>query len=835
VSTSGVIDNLAAQASSVDLMVGLGSADTSAAGTKSGTATISLESDGTGTSGIAGNVGLGTQTVNVTGAVYRLAQGDTTPLTVSFANRHVGDSANQALTIQNLAANDGYSESLNAGFGTPTGTGVTTNGGSVSLLAAQDSNNVAMAVGIDTTTAGAKSGTVAVNYQSDGTGTSGLTAIGAGSQTVSVAGNVYRLASAQIDNPAAFSFGNVHVGDTVTQTLSITNAVVNDGFSEKLDASFGSSSDVRITTSGSIGLLGAGATDSTSMVIGVNTAAAGSVNGAATVLFASNGEGTSGLGITVLPSQDVVVSAAIVEGAVFRLANAAVQTGQPVDFGNVRIGTAVAEQALSIKNDVPDDGFSEKLNASANGTTGGVTASGSFNLLAAQGVNSTDILVGLSTSVAGDRSGTATINFVSDGEGTSGLGQTPLPSQNVQVTGAVYRLANPVLNTANVTLAARVGDSSPQVGVSVTNSSPDMYTEGLKAGFASTPAGFIGSAVIANLAAGGTDASTLQVALATATSGTFGGNAVVDFVSTGADTTGAADIGVGSANVNLTGKVYTPAVGQVLTSPVNFGIVHVGDVVAAKAVAVQNAAAVTALNDTLAASFGAVAGPFSGSGSVSGLGAGASSSALSVALSTAGAGVFSTSAGVNFLSQNPEMADLALAAGTVELLAQVNNYADADLLKTDGAGSLSGGVTAYTLDFGNVVLDSALRTASLAVLNAVLGPADLLAGMFDLTGADGDFSLTGFTAFSGVVAGASFGGLSVGFDPTALGRFSDQVVLAWYGSNAGGYTEVEDPQFVTLLITGNVVTGQTVPEPSILVLFLTAGGALLVAGRRRRR
>ena len=41
------------------------------AGAKSGTATIGLESDGTGTSGIAGNVALGTQTVNVTGNVYR--------------------------------------------------------------------------------------------------------------------------------------------------------------------------------------------------------------------------------------------------------------------------------------------------------------------------------------------------------------------------------------------------------------------------------------------------------------------------------------------------------------------------------------------------------------------------------------------------------------------------------------------------------------------------------------------------------------------------------------------------------------------------------------------
>ena len=174
-----------------------------------------------------------------------------------------------------------------------------------------------MAVGIDTSTAGAKAGTVAVNYQSDGTGTSGFAAIGAGSQTVNVSGDVYRLASAQIDNAGSFSFGNVHVGDTVSQALSITNDVVADGFSEKLNASFGSTSDGRILTSGSISLLGAGVTDTTSMVIGVNTAAAGVVNGTATVNFASDGTGTSGLGITALSSQDVSVSATI-QGGVYR-------------------------------------------------------------------------------------------------------------------------------------------------------------------------------------------------------------------------------------------------------------------------------------------------------------------------------------------------------------------------------------------------------------------------------------------------------------------------------------------------------------------------------------
>ena len=61
-----------------------------------------------------------------------------------------------------------------------------------------------MSVGVNTTSAGAKTGTVTLAYQTDGTGNgnSGLAAIAAGSQTVNVSGNVYRLATANDDADA---------------------------------------------------------------------------------------------------------------------------------------------------------------------------------------------------------------------------------------------------------------------------------------------------------------------------------------------------------------------------------------------------------------------------------------------------------------------------------------------------------------------------------------------------------------------------------------------------------------------------------------------------------
>ncbi len=820
----GSVNLLAAGATnSAAMSVGI---DTSSVGAKSGSVTLNYQSDGTGTSGLAA-IAAGSQTINVSGAVYRTAQGDTNPLAVNFNNMHVGDSANQALTIQNLAANDGFSEKLNASFGATTGA-ATNNSGSVGLLAAGGSNNTNMAVGLNTSSAGAKSGTVAVSYQSDGTGTSGLSAIGAGGQSVSIIGNVYRLA--QANTLGAINFGNVHVGDSVSQALTIQNTAANDGFSEKLDASFGGSSDSRITNNGgSISLLGAGATDAASMTVGLNTSLAGSVSGTTTVKFNSNGSGTSGLGITALPSQDVAVTGVI--GNVYRLASASAATPNPVSFGNVRVGTAT-DQALTIQNTAANDGFSEKLDASIGGASTGVTASGTFNLLAAQSTDSSSLHVGIDTSTAGAKSGSATITLNSDGTGTSGLGITALPSQTVNVSGNVYRLASPTLNTSNVTLVARVGDSAPSANVSVTNSSPDAYTEGLKASIGPATTPFTSGGSIANLAAQGTDASSLHVGLNTVAAGASASTATVNFTSTGAGTDNAADLSVGSAVVNLVGKVYQQAVAQVNTVAVNFGIVHVGDNNVSQAVSVTNAAPVAGLNDVLKGSLAGAGGVFSTSGTLgtTGVAAGATdNSSLKVALNTATAGIFSGSTTGNFVSHDADLADLVLNGIPVSLTAQVNNYANADIIDAGGAGALSRNGNVFTLDFGHVHQGSGTLSADLAVLNDVSGPADLLSGFFDLTGAN-DYTFNGFNPFTDLAAGISQGGYDISFDTGVLGNFSDSIVLSANGSNASGYSG--DLSQITLLIQGDVIANTTtVPEPATLFLFALGLVGILVVRR----
>jgi hypothetical protein len=806
--------------------------DTTSAGAKTGNLTLDYQTAGAvaGVSNGLGTASVGNQVVTVSGDVYRLAQGAATPTPIVFANRHVDDSASQLLTVQNTATADGFSEKLNASISS-NGAPVTASG-NFNLLAAQDSNTTALQVGIDTSSAGAKSGSATISYASDGTGTSGLVAIAAGSQTINVSGDVYRLASA--NNLGTISFGNVHVGTVVEQALSISNTAASDGFSEKLTASFGDTSDARITTSGGVSLLAAGSTDNSSMIVGLNTSAAGNVSGTQVINFASDGTGTSGLGITALASQTIGVSGDITtSGSVFRLASASPATPNPVNFGALRINST-AEQTLSITNTATDDGFSEKLNASISSNAAPVTASGAFNLLAAQATNGSALRVGIDTSSAGAKSGSATIALVSDGDGTSGLGTTNLAPQTVNVSGDVYRLANPTLNTTDVTLVARRGDAAPSAAISVTNSSPDSFTEGLKAGFASaTPAtGFGASGSITNLAAQGTDASSLQIALNTSSAGSVAGSAQVNFVSTGAGTTGAADISVGSQVVSLAGKVYEKAVAQVNTALVNFGIVHKGDVVTAKNVSVTNSAPVAALNDTLQGSFiNMPVGPFGGSGSVNGLAAGQTdASSLLVSLDTTSAGVFTQGGDrLQFASHNEDMADLGLGNSALTLQAQVNNYADPNFSKTSGTGSLSGGGFDFLLDFGTLTEGSGMVSALLQLANDVSGPADLLDGAYSF--ALNEFLKTGFDAFSGLGAGDSQSGLRISLDTRSIGSFSDTIVLAAVGHNGSGYSA--DFKDIRLTVQARVEAGGSeVPEPGTLLL-LTIAMAIIVLQRRR--
>src|SRR4029079_15578109 len=97
--------------------------------------------------------------------------------------------------------------------------------------------------------------------------------------------------------------------------------------------------------------------------------------------------------------------------------------------------------------------------------------------------------------------------------------------------------------------------------LSVANASPDAFSERLNAAFSTVSAGFTGTGSITALAAGATS-NALGVALGTGSAGIFSGTAGVNFVSSGAGTTGAADLALPGQSVALARRVFTPAAAQ---------------------------------------------------------------------------------------------------------------------------------------------------------------------------------------------------------------------------------------------------------------------------------
>ncbi|MBV9553849.1 MAG: choice-of-anchor D domain-containing protein, partial [Alphaproteobacteria bacterium] len=172
------------------------------------------------------NAALPLETLTVVDFVYPLAAPSIqTTLPVVLPNQHVGSAASKLLDIANKAPATGAA--LDATAGPITGSATVT--GSFAGLAPGHDNAIAVSVGVDTSSAGAKTGTANINFTSDLN--SQLVALP--SQGIAVKGNVYRLAAPSVSAVNAI----VHVNDPGTTALTIANAAAADGFSENLLAS----------------------------------------------------------------------------------------------------------------------------------------------------------------------------------------------------------------------------------------------------------------------------------------------------------------------------------------------------------------------------------------------------------------------------------------------------------------------------------------------------------------------------------------------------------------------------------------------------------------------
>jgi hypothetical protein len=404
--------------------------NTSAAGTFS--ETITFDPTGYNASGYSG--ALAPETLTITGAVVGAAQATTnTSSPIVLASARVGSSDSQTLSISNSAV--APADALDASVGSTSG-GATASGAFTGLApGATDASDIT--VGLNTSQAGAQSGSVTLNLASDAGG-GNVTALP--SQTVQVSGNVYREASASV--AALPSDIIVHVGDTVSDPLTITNTAANDGYSENLIASVAGVSGA-ITASGATGDIGAQAS-SNAIDFGFSTASAGNVSGSVTLALQSDGTGIDGFSPTSIGQQTVQVNATVdnyasaalqkVSGTGTLSGNAA--SGYTLDLGTVLLGASAPSVSLAALNaatgqaDLLEGGFSI---GGADPSAFTDTGFGAFSGLAA-GQSDTVPMVSLNTSQAGTFS--ETITFDPTGYNASGYASALAP-ETLTVTGTV--------------------------------------------------------------------------------------------------------------------------------------------------------------------------------------------------------------------------------------------------------------------------------------------------------------------------------------------------------------------------------------------------------------
>jgi len=244
--------------------------------------------------------------------------------------------------------------------------------------------------------------------------------------TSGVTVSVYNAAA--VNTLSGTSFGTVLKGTSLSQTLAITNTAPTGSYTEKLDAAFGTLGGAVTTNSGSVSLLAAGST-STALTVYLGSGSAGNVSGTAQVNFASNGQGTSGLGTLSLSPQTVSLTATVLDPAVASFTSGSTTTLLLLDFGSVNQNASVSPLGFALFNIEQMPGFTADLAligiVPGTGNTGAfsTTLSSTFNDLAAGGAPKT-YTASFDTSGLGAFTNTYTYRFKSANAGTVYDGDT---------------------------------------------------------------------------------------------------------------------------------------------------------------------------------------------------------------------------------------------------------------------------------------------------------------------------------------------------------------------------------------------------------------------------
>ncbi len=761
--------------------------DITLSATQVGTFTQQVTLNGTGYNASGYHGTLAPEVLTISGVVVNDATaGAVAPNPVSFGEHHVGDTLSQGLTISNLGTADGYTEALDASIGRTTG--AATASGSFSGLAAGATNNGGLTIGLSSTQDGALSGTALIAPGSDGKGIDTLGTTALATQTVTATGTLFNYATASVASPNPVSFGDRHVGEVLSQTLTVSNTGTADGFTEALDASIGNATGAA-SASGTFSGLAAGAINNGGLTIGLSSAMDGARSGTALIAPGSDGKGIDTLGTTALTTQTVTAT-----GTLFNYATASAASPNPVSFGDRHVGD-VLSQTLTVSNTGTADGFTEALDAGIGDATGAVSASGTISGLAAGASNNSSLTIGLGNAQDGARSGTAKITLTSDGAGTDSLGTTALTPRTISATGTLYNYA-----TASAVASNSINFGIVHVGatvrrtLSITNlATSDGFSEALDGSIATAASGIIANGSFNRLAAAATDTTDLDLGLNTTTAGTISGTATVALQSDGSgiDTLGTTPLA--SQTVAVTGTVNNFATAEIESLSGNGTLTRTGAgyTLALGTIDLDSAApnidlgivnAATGQADLLGGTASVTGSPeFTNTFTAfSGLTAGSVAGGQDISLSTSTAGAFSetitlSATGSNSSGYSGPLTEVLTVTGTVVLPVRTLVWTGAN--NTNFANPLNWDDTTLSLDPATFAPDPA-DTVDFD------GNGGIIAG----TGSAAVLSFGGESSWH-LAAGASLtasSSLTVGETQAAVLLISDGVSLT--GTGVGGAT-----------------------------------------------
>jgi hypothetical protein len=242
-------------------------------------------------------------------------------------------------------------------------------------------------------------------------------------------------------------FPNVRVGGTDQVSVGITNAAVAPAGTLSVTPSASGAA----TVSGTIAALAPGGSDSTDILVGLNTGTVGAISGTVTLAGTSAANGTA----TPLANAPTIS----LSGAVYREASGTIAPIVAV----LHVGDS-GVLPLTVVNTAASDGYSEALIAAVSGLSGSInsgTVTATGDIL--PGGTNTSLALVVSTATAGVESGTATVALTSDG-GTGagsidGLGTASLGTVSVPVTVTVDNYATAAVSSVSSLLTQTGADT----------------------------------------------------------------------------------------------------------------------------------------------------------------------------------------------------------------------------------------------------------------------------------------------------------------------------------------------------------------------------------------